>query len=383
MTDTTHRASRYPRGAIILVGLASAVVVAMGISQIRGILAPVLLTLILTICASPVRTALEKIGVPTGLATGGVILVVFGLLAAFTYTIIIAFSQFVAMLPDYATQFAQIGTEIGDGLTALGIDQAQIQGIVAGIDPGNIAAAVSGALGSVLGITGALVVVLTMMILMAADAVYAKTILGQLRTRQPELVTAITSYTSNVRRYMVVTTVLGVVQGVLNTVALIILHVPAALLWGLLAFLMSFIPNVGYFFAIIPPIIFGYLVGGWPTVIAVIVVYGVINAVVQSIVQPRVVGKAVSLSQTITFFSVLFWAVVIGPIGAILAVPLTLLAKMILIDSNPAADWWRPVLGPTDETRGILKSEYAEQKATRRSARARKSARHSPPPPAA
>jgi AI-2 transport protein TqsA len=383
MTDSTDRASHYPRGAIILVGLASAVVVAMGISQIRGILAPVLLTLILTICASPVRTWLEKLGVPTGLATGAVILVVFGLLAAFTYTIIIAFSQFVAMLPDYATQFAQIGTEIGDGLTALGIDQAQIQSIVAGIDPGNIAAAVGGALGSVLGITGALVIVLTMMILMAADAVYAKTILGQLRTRKPELVTAITAYTSNVRRYMVVTTVLGIVQGVLNTVALLILHVPAALLWGLLAFLMSFIPNVGYFFAIIPPIIFGYLVGGWPTVIAVIVVYGVINAVVQSIVQPRVVGKAVSLSQTITFFSVLFWAVVIGPIGAILAVPLTLLAKMILIDSNPAADWWRPVLGPTDETRGILKSEYAEQKATRRSARARKSARHSPPPPAA
>jgi predicted PurR-regulated permease PerM len=386
MTDSTETRSPYPRGAIILVGLASAVVVAIGISSLRGILAPVLLTLILTICASPVRTGLEKHGVPRGLATGAVILVVFGLLAAFTYTILIAFSQFVAMLPDYAEQFQQIGQTIAGWLTSLGIDQAQIQSALQGIDPGNLVAAASNALGSVAGITGALVIVLTMMILMAADAVYAKTILGQLKTRKPALVSAITSYTSNVRRYMVVTTVLGIVQGLLDTVALVILQVPAALLWGLLAFLMSFIPNIGYFFAIIPPIIFGFLVGGWPTVIAIVIVYGVINAVVQSIIQPRVVGQAVSLSQTITFFSVLFWAVVIGPIGAILAVPLTLLGKMILIDANPDAQWWRPVLGPTAETRGILKSDYVEEKSARKSAKAEKAAlaakhpKASPPP---
>ncbi|TPW68314.1 AI-2E family transporter, partial [Schumannella sp. 10F1B-5-1] len=68
-----------------------------------------------------------------------------------------------------------------------------------------------------------------------------------------------------------------------------------------LSFLCSFIPNIGYFIAIIPPIVFGALVGGWPTVIWVIVIYGVINAVVQSIVQPVVVGNAVLLNQTITF----------------------------------------------------------------------------------
>ena len=80
--------------------------------------------------------------------------------------------------------------------------------------------------------------------------------------------------------------------GTVRTIAL--LGVPGAALWGVLAFLCSFIPNVGYFIAIIPPIVFGALVGGWPLVLAVIVVYGVINAVVQSLVQPRVVGNAVA-----------------------------------------------------------------------------------------
>ena len=168
---------------------------------------------------------------------------------------------------------------------------------------------------------------------------------------------------------MVVTTALGVVQGVLNALFLYIVHVPAALLWGLLAFLCSFIPNIGYFFAIVPPIVFGFLVGGWPLVIAIIVVYGIINAVVQSIVQPRVVGHAVSLSQTITFFSVLFWAVIIGPIGAVLAIPLTLLGKTFLLDANPEVHWWRPALGPTSETRDQLKDETASAKQERKGRR--------------
>ncbi|PRY70154.1 putative PurR-regulated permease PerM [Glaciihabitans tibetensis] len=365
MADT-----QYPRGTVILVGLAAAVVVAIGISELRGILAPVLLTLVLTICAGPVRTGLEKHGVPRGIATGSVILVVFGLLAVFTYTIIIAFAQFVAMLPDYADQFQEIAASITTALALIGIDQTQVESLAGGLNPASIAAAVTGALGSLASITGGLVIVLTMMILMAADAVYVRTILRQLEVTRPHLVAALGAYASNVRRYMVVTTVLGVVQGALNAIALVILEVPAALLWGLLAFLCSFIPNIGYFFAIAPPIVFGYLTGGWPVVVAVVVVYTIINAVVQSIIQPRVVGQAVSLSQTLTFFSVLFWALVIGPIGAILAVPLTLLAKAVLVDSNPDAHAWRPAIGPTAETRSILKADYAASKEQRHATKA-------------
>jgi AI-2 transport protein TqsA len=358
-----------PRATTILVGLAAATVTAIGLSGIRGILAPTLLTLVLVICANPVRTGLLKRGVPGGLATGSVILVVFGLLAAFTYTILLAFAQFVAMLPNYSTQFQQIADNVGAWLKSIGVGQAQIQQIKNGIDPSKIAGLVTDTLGNVVGITGALVIVLTMMILMAADAVYAHTVLGQLSEHKPDLVVALGRYAHDVRRYMVVTTVLGIAQGALNAIALYILQVPAALLWGLLAFLCSFIPNIGYFFALIPPLFFGFLVGGWPTAIAVVVIYGIINAVVQSIVQPRVVGQAVSLSQTITFFSVLFWAVIIGPVGAILAIPLTLLAKAVLIDADPGAQWWRPALGPTGETRDIAKAAAAAAKADRRGQR--------------
>jgi predicted PurR-regulated permease PerM len=347
----------FPRGTVILVALAAATVTAVGLSSIRGILAPTLLTLVLVICANPVRNALLRRGVPGAIATGSVILVVFGLLAGFVYAIIIALAQFVAMLPDYADRLTAVGASLADALHRVGVDAEQIQSLLASIDPANIAGLVTGAVGSVTGVTASLVIVLTMMILMAADAVYARTVLNQLRGHRPDLVAALAQYAADVRRYMVVTTGLGIAQGALNALVLSLLHVPAALLWGLLAFLCSFIPNVGYFFALIPPMFFGGLVGGWPTVIAVVVLYGLINAIVQSVIQPRVVGKAVSLSQTVTFFSVLLWAVILGPVGAILAIPLTLLAKAVLIDANPDAHWWRPALGPTDETRSIAKAE--------------------------
>ena len=359
-------ARRFPRGTNILVGLAAAAVISIGLNGIRGIAAPVLLTLVLTICANPLRSYAQKRGVPQGIATGSVMVVLFALLAAFALTVIIAVGQFVAMLPQFSAQFEEIGKNISAWLSSLGISEAQASDVARTIDPSNVAALVAGAIGGVFSITGALVIIITMMILMPADAVYVPTVLRQLDSRRPHLVEALKEYASNVRRYMVVTTLLGVAQGTLNALALWILNVPAALLWGLLAFLCSFIPNIGYFFAIFPPLVFGFLVGGWPTAIAIVIVYGLINGGVQSVIQPRVVGQAVSLSQTITFVSVLFWAIVIGPIGAILAIPLTLLGKVLLVDSDPDAHFWRPALGPTQETRNLKSLDDLESKRARR-----------------
>lgn len=94
--------------------------------------------------------------------------------------------------------------------------------------------------------------------------------------------------------------------------------------------------------------------------------YGIVNAVIQSLIQPRVVGNAVQLSQSLTFFSVLFWAVVLGPMGAVLAIPLILLVRMLVVDSNPNMTWVRPALGDLDEARRIMAAQDAAAKAERR-----------------
>ncbi|HEX6367049.1 MAG TPA: AI-2E family transporter [Agromyces sp.] len=358
------------RNAFILMGIAGGVVAAFGVAAIAGIFAPVFFALVLTICVHPLRIALEKRGVPRGIATGSVILAVVVLLLAFGYLVLVAFTQFAELLPQFADQIGAIGQSFAQWLSSVGINADEIDSLFADFDPSTLIGFLGGLVGGLTGWVTLLVIVFTMLLLMAMDAGFIPTLFRQLYPTRPLVVSSLVGYGSNVRRYMVVTTVLGVAQGVINWIALLIIGVPGAFIWGLLAFVCSFIPNVGYFIALIPPIVFGALVGGWPMVIAVIVVYGVINGVIQSVIQPRVVGKAVSLSQTLTFFSVLFWAVVIGPIGAILAIPLSLLVRLILVDSNPKMEWIRPMLGELDETKQIMEQIDAEAKAERKARRA-------------
>ncbi len=353
------------RAVRILLGLAAGTVVAIGMHAIGSILAPTLLALVLTICAQPVRVWLTRHGTPTGIATGAVALTTFALLAGFAGLLIVALAQFVGMLPQYQAQLDEFGKQFGAWLQSIGISQSEVASVASGFDPTKLVNFFTSLLGGAFGFVAFGVVVLTMLILMPADAAYTPTLLRELQPTKPNLVYAMSTFAHSVRRYMVVTTLLGIVQGVINGLALWVLGVPAALLWAILAFLCSFIPNVGYFIALVPPLVFGYLTGGWGTVIAIIIVYGLINAVVQSIVQPKVVGNAVSLSQTLTFFSVLFWAVVLGAIGAILAVPLTLLARAILVDSDPRARIWRAAIGDLDETKQLMKEESAAAKAER------------------
>jgi len=359
-----------PRGTTILLGLAGATVVAFGLASIRSIVAPVVLSLVLTICAHPLRTGLEKRGVPRSIATGTVALAVFLTLAAFVAALVVAFAQFATLLPQFAPQIAQIGRTIGDWLAEIGIGAAQVQQIISGFDPSRILDFVYGLFGNVASVTGSLVVVLTTLILLAADSSYLGAILADLRPKRARMVTSLEILASGIRRYMIATAALGIAQGVLNAIALVILGVPGAFLWGLLAFLGSFIPNIGYFIAIIPPVVFGFLVGGWQTAIPVIVVYAVINGVVQTLIQPRIVGNAVALSQTITFVSVLVWATIVGPVGAILAIPLTLMVRALLIDSDPNAAWWRPVIGDLTRTKSVMKAEDAARKSERRAKKA-------------
>lgn len=359
-----------PRSTALLTGLGGATVAILGLWALRPIAAPVLLALVLTICAQPVRYGLERAGVPRGLATGGVVFVVFTALAGFVVALALAFAQFATLLPTFAPQLRELGVQVADGLTAIGIGPQQVEAIVGQLDPGRIVDLILDLFGGLANVTAALAIVLTTLILMGVDAGYVRTLLTQLRPDRPLLVTALERLAHSIRRYMVATTILGLAQGVLNSIALVILGVPGAFLWGLLAFLCSFIPNVGYFIALIPPVLFGYLVGGWQTALPVIIVYAVINGVVQTLVQPKVIGNAVALSQTLTFVSVLFWAAVLGPVGAILAIPLTLIVRAVIIDTDPTAGWLRPLSGDLGSTRSMMKVEDAERRAGKKSRRA-------------
>ncbi|MFE4197949.1 AI-2E family transporter [Paenarthrobacter sp. NPDC056912] len=359
-----------PRSTTILLALAGATVAAFGMAAIKGIFTPVFLAFVLTLCVHPIRHWMHGRGIRRGFATVTTIGAVFGLLIAFATVLIAALAQFAALLPQFAPQLQQLGDAVTRALESAGFGPEQTQAIQESFTPGRIIGFVAGLLGSVTDLVGGLVVILTMLILMAVDGSRVPALLTYVGRHRPAIVTALTGFGAGVRRYMVATTVLGVAQGLFNWLVLVLLQVPGALLWGLLSFICSFIPNVGYFIAIVPPLFFGYLSGGWPTVVGVIIVFGVINSAIQSVIQPKYIGNAVSLSETLTFVSVLFWALILGPMGAILAVPLTLLVRALLVDADTSRTWRRALTGDRSELEAIIKDEDKEIRA-RRSRRTR------------
>jgi predicted PurR-regulated permease PerM len=157
-------------------------------------------------------------------------------------------------------------------------------------------------------------------------------------------VDALASFAEGTRSYMAVSAGFGLIVAVIDVVALVILDLPGAFVWGVLAFVTNFIPNIGFVIGVVPPALIGLLEGGPGMGIAVVVIYSVINFVIQSVIQPRIVGDAVGLSATLTFMSLIFWTWVIGPLGALLAVPLTLLFKALLVEADPDARWALPII---------------------------------------
>jgi predicted PurR-regulated permease PerM len=173
------------------------------------------------------------------------------------------------------------------------------------------------------------------------------------------LASAANSYAVGVRRYVVVNTIFGIFIAVLDGVILLALGIPGPLTWAVLAFITNYIPNIGFVIGVIPPAIIALLIGGWPLAILVILLYAAAN-MIQTLVQPIFVGVHVGIGFTLTFVSVIVWASILGPLGALLAVPMTLLVRMILIDSDPKGEWAARLTGNLMQKRAPKKAPTAD-----------------------
>jgi len=202
-----------------------------------------------------------------------------------------------------------------------------------------VLSAVAGVLSDLLGAVSGLIFLVAALLFMCLDAAYFPRRLLAAATDRPSVVSGLRSFAQGTRRFLWVTTVFGLIVAVIDTIVLWAMGIPLPLLWGLLSFITNYIPNIGFVIGLIPPAILAFLEGGTDLMLAVIVLYSVVNFVIQSIIQPKFVANAADLSLTLTFLSLIFWSFVIGPLGAVLAIPLTLLTKALLLDVDPNTRW--------------------------------------------
>jgi predicted PurR-regulated permease PerM len=349
VTALPQQRGALPRAMLVLLGLAAAVVVVAGLKASASIVGPAFLALVLTILVHPVRVWLARLHVPSWLASLMCILTVYLLLLGLSFALLVATARFAELLPTYQAKFSDLLQQASDTLQSFGVDQKQIDKVVDSFDLSQLGGLLGEVLEGALGVVSNLFFILTLVLFMTLDGAAFPGYLRLAAERKPAAVSALSSFARGTRTYLLVSTVFGFIVAVFDTVALSLMGVPVPLLWGLLAFITNYIPNIGFVIGLVPPAILALLEGGPSLMIAVIAVYSVINFILQSIIQPKFVGDAVGLSTTLTFLSLVFWAWVIGPLGALLAIPLSLLAKAVLVDSDPDSRWLVPLLSNQDE----------------------------------
>ncbi|WP_400997522.1 AI-2E family transporter [Agromyces sp. GXQ0307] len=303
----------------------------------RELVAPIALALVLVVIVHPIRHPLERRGWPRWLATTAVIAVAYLILAVLAALLVFAGVQFGDLVVDVVDELQAAVASVTEWLASVGLGEQLADATASALDPSALLGLVQGLGGWLLGFLTAAFFVLAYVIFMAADAARygrAERAFGAgIRNR----IDRIRALNSSVRRYYVVNATFGAIVAVVDGLALWALGIPIPAVWAILAFVTNFIPNIGFVLGLIPPAVLAFVVGGVPLLLVVIAVYSVVNVVLQVLVQPKFVSDAVDLSLTLSFVSVVFWTFVIGPLGAILSIPLTLAAREALLGDH---DGW-------------------------------------------
>ena len=261
-------------------------------------------------------------------------------------------------LQSYIPQMEKIYSQLLHWSTQLGYSQEVIADKLKKIDPQQVMSVVTSVASDTTSVVTMIIVILTGMIFMVMDTPQMHDRLRMAGSRKPDVVLALESFATGIRKYWLVTTVFGLIVALFDWAALLIIGVPLAGVWALFSFLTNYIPNIGFIIGVIPPALLALFDDGWVAAVAVVVSYSVLNFVIQSIIQPKFAGDAVGLTPTMSFVSLLLWGWVFGALGTLIALPCSLLVKATLIDHDPGARWVnalissRPTEGLEDSPEG-------------------------------
>lgn len=352
---TTERG--WGTGPMILVVGAAAVLVLAGMREVQALIGPVFLALTLVLTARPLSGWLQGKGLPRWAATVLTLLVLYAILVAMLVVIGMSALQLANRLPQYSSAFSSL---INDGLRHLdqwGVKAPDLREAIAGLDMGAVIGFAQSVVSGLASGTTLVLFVLLAVAFLTMDTASLSHRTAALRRARPHLTAALADFGWRVRTYWLYSAIFGVILAVGDFIALTIIGVPLALSWALLAFICNFVPNVGFVLALIPPTLMALLDQGPGAAIAVMVSYMLISFVVQTLMLPRFMGDAVGLNTTTTFMSLVFWTLIVGALGALLAIPMTLFFKAVLIDSTPNLRWLSVFLSGEKEAVDLVTSD--------------------------
>ncbi|HET6476197.1 MAG TPA: AI-2E family transporter [Thermoleophilia bacterium] len=322
-------------GTRLALTAACAVVVIIGMRITATVIAPVILAFVVTVAIAPVLGWFMRRGL-SRMSAYALTLTITLLSAVFIIVLLGAsLASFALGLPDYADEIQPYWDWAVRFFDRLGIDLNSLFSLK-DLDPKSLVEAGVTLVGS---LTNLLSVLALMGFVFAFMLLDATTISRKLEAgMMGRGLGAAVRLTTELRAFVKVTAYLGAAVAILETILLLVLGVPNALLWGLLSFFLSFIPYIGFILALIPPALLALITGGWVAALVVVGGYVGINTVSDNMIKPHMMGTETNLSPLTVFVSLVLWGWVLGPLGGLLAVPMTLIVKDLFFEVYPE---WR------------------------------------------
>jgi predicted PurR-regulated permease PerM len=302
---------------------------------------------IVVLVASPLLHWLVRKKVPTWLSFILTLVAILAVFIIFILIILFALSRFSEAIPAYISEFEHITASIQDMLATLGLSGSDSRSILTFINPEQLFDLVVDFLSGLVGTLGDIVLIALLIVFLLLDAFNAPAKLVEEIKSGNAYLQRYFDTSKSLRVYIYITTIVGLTTGILDIVWFTLLGVDFAVLWGILAFLMSYIPTLGFWLAAIPPSLLALLESGPTTAVLVFVGIVLINGFAENVVKPKYMGEGLNLSPFMVVFSVIFWAAVLGPLGAILGVPMTLLFKQVVLEADDQNRWIARLMSST------------------------------------
>ncbi|WP_258233987.1 AI-2E family transporter [Brevibacterium oceani] len=333
--------------AVTMAGLAYALMFFRGL---QDIVAPVFLALNFYIVVYPVQRILTRFKVPRAIGACISVILVLCMIIAFFGLTAWSVAELVILIPSYSNELVNTYQSTLALLSDIGVTSSVIQQQLSAFDVRSVLDAIYPLLTNLSSVAGLLTTVIMAVFFVAMDSMGIDRRMGMLLRVKPSLSASIGNFAVGVRRYWVVATIFGLIVAFLDVIALAIIDVPLIWVWGVLAFLTNYIPNIGFVIGLVPPALLALVDSGWQSALWVVIAYSVLNFVIQAIIQPKFTGESVGVTPLISFLSLLFWVWILGWLGALLALPATLLLKALLVDADPRSRWVNILLASDPDT---------------------------------
>ena len=328
--------------AKFLVIAASFVVVVAGMKAAEAILVPFLLSLFIAVICTPPLIWLKEKGLPTALALLVIVSTVVVVSTGVGVVVGAAVSDFSTDLPAYQDRLQVISDELFVQLSSWGlpIDVSQLKD---SFNPSVALSLVGNTLSSFGNLMANAFLILLLVVFILAEEVRLTDKLQGMRSSVKSL-EAIEKFTRGVHQYVAIKTLVSLLTGGLVLIWLWVLGVDYFVLWGLLAFLLNFVPTLGSILAAVPAVLLALIQLGVGDAALTGLGFLLVNVIVGNVIEPRVMGKGLNLSALVVFMSLVFWGWVLGPVGMLLSIPLTMTVKIALESFDDTA-WVGQVLG--------------------------------------